>query len=91
MAIYEPEDNWRNDPGLTSTNMYKKKFALFPRTCEDGTIVWLKYYYTKYKYWGFRRTINAGDILDHRDDLHEDKLEDITEAEYIVRRLIEGF
>ena len=89
MSIYE-DDNWRNDPGLTSTHMYKKKFALFPRKCEDDTWVWLDNYYTKYKYWGFRRTINSGDILDHRDDLHEDKLEDITEAEYIVRRLIEG-
>ena len=89
MTIYE-DDNWRNDPGLTSTHMYRKKFALFPRKCEDGTLVWLKNYYTKYKYWGFRRPISATDIADFRDDLHKDRLEDITEAEYIVRRLTEG-
>ena len=88
---YEPKDNWRNDPGLTSSIMYKKKFALFPKICEDGTEVWLRYYYTKYQYYGFRRPISIIDIADYRDDLHEDKLEDITEAEYIVRRLIEGF
>lgn len=87
---YEPEDNWRNDPGLESAHLYRKKFALFPQKCEDGTVVWLKNYYVKYQYWGFRRAITATDILDHRDDLHEDKLESITEAEYIVRRLIEG-
>jgi hypothetical protein len=88
--IYEPEDNWRNDPGLTSKNMYKKKYALFPTKCEDGTVVWLKNYYVKYRYWGFRRAITAADIADYRDDLHEDKCENITEAEYIVRRLTEG-
>ncbi len=88
--IYEPENNWRNDPGLTSSVIYKKKFALFPCRCEDGTTVWLKHYYTKYVYWGFRRPVTITDVIAHRDDLHEDRLEDITEAEYIVRRLTEG-
>ena len=88
--IYEPENNWRNDPGLTSSVIYKKKFALFPCRCADGTTVWLKHYYTKYVYWGFRRPVTITDVIAHRDDLHEDRLEDITEAEYIVRRLTEG-
>lgn len=85
-----PKDNWRNDPGLTSTAIYRKKFALLPHKCQDGTYVWLTHYYTKYVYWGFRRAIAAVDIAGYRDDLHEDKLEDITEAEYIIRRLTEG-
>lgn len=85
-----PEDNWRNDTGLTSCVVYKKKFALFPHKCEDNTVVWLKNYYTKYKYWGWRCGITAADISTRIDELHEDKLEDITEEEYIVRRLTEG-
>lgn len=86
----KPND-WRNDPGLTSTVIYKKKFALLPRRCEDGTLVWLKNYYTKFQFWGFRRSITMANVLDYRDDLHEDKLENITEAEYIIRKLTEGF
>jgi hypothetical protein len=86
---YKPEDNWRNDPGLSCVVVYKKKFALFPRKCEDGTKVWLKNYYTKYEYFGFKRSMSSLDIHDG-DNYHIDQLEDITEAEYIVRRLTEG-
>ena len=87
----EHEDNWRNDPGLSSKVIYKKKFAIFPKKCQDGTVIWWKNYYTKYQYWGFKHSgIASLDILNSDNDLHEDKLESVTEAEYIVRKLTEG-
>lgn len=79
------DNDWRNDPGLAHTVAYKKRFALFPKTCEDGTVVWLDNYYTKYKYWGFK-----GTKTDDNANMHADKCESVTEAEYIVRKLIEG-
>ena len=80
-----PEDNWRNDPGMVSSVEYKKKYAILPIICEDGMQVWLKNYYTKYMHWGHRSVYVDGDHC------HTDKCENITEAEYIVRKLIEGF
>lgn len=84
MSIYE-DDNWRNDPGLKSTVVYKRKFALLPKKCEDDTVVWLDNYYIKYIHWGFK----IADANDH--NVHADTHESITEAEYIIRKLIEGF
>ena len=81
---YEMAD-WRNDPGINSTDVYKKKFALFPTKCADGTSVWLKYYYVKYTYWGYKSFIVAIGKLDH--ELHRDKIENVSEADYIVRKL----
>jgi hypothetical protein len=78
--------DWRNDPGLVSKNVYVRKFALFPKVCGDGTKVWLDNYYVKYVYWGFK-----GSDFTNNTELHRDKHESITEAEYIVRKLIEGF
>jgi hypothetical protein len=86
----ELKNNWRSDPGLTSTIIYKKKFALYPVKCHDGTQVWLDHYYTKYQYWGFRGAVSISDIDNIKHNLHEDKLENISEAEYIVRKLTEG-
>lgn len=88
---YEPKDNWRDDPGLASFVTYERKFALFPKKCQDGTTVWLVNYYRKFKFWGFSRNqLSFAGGLTADDALHMDQLEDITEAEYIVRRLIEG-
>jgi hypothetical protein len=80
-----PNSNWRNDPGLQSTTVYKKRFAILPATCQDGSRVWLKNYYRKYILWGYR-----SQVTDHEESLHEDKCEIITEAEFIVRKLTEG-
>lgn len=75
--------DWREDNGLVSSSIYKRKYALFPKICADGTRVWLKYYYSKYILWGHRsKTSGHG---------HTDYIEDISEAEYIVRKLTEGF
>jgi hypothetical protein len=83
----DEDNNWRNDPGLKSTVVYKRKFALFPKKCEDNTVVWLDNYYTKYIYWGF----SGVDFTNNIEELHRDKHESVTEAEYIVRKLTEGF
>lgn len=83
-----PEDNWRNDPGLKSVVIYRKKFALLPVVCQCGTKLWLKTYYKKYVYWGMR---SVGHLdIDNEYNLHCDACENITEAEYLVRRLTEG-
>jgi hypothetical protein len=76
------QDNWRKDPNMVSKTFYKKKFALFPKKCEDSETVWLKNYYKKYERWGHGFGEDTG---------HTDHVENITEAEYIVRRLKEGF
>ena len=81
---YIPEDNWRNDPGMKCAIEYKKKFAILPVICHDGIKVWWEAYYTKYIQWGHRS-------VDRHDYCHTDKCENITESEYIVRKLTEGF
>jgi hypothetical protein len=80
-------ESWRVDPNMTSKSFYKKKFALFPIKCFDGEKVWLENYYKKYTIWG-----TGGHWPDNGGDYgHTDFIEDISEAEYIVRRLKEGF
>jgi hypothetical protein len=81
------KDNWRNDPNMVSTTFYKKRFALFPIMSIDGEKVWLKNYYKKYILWGHSgQYLHPGGAYGHIDFI-----EDISEAEYIVRRLKEGF
>lgn len=82
----DANSDWRNDPSLTSMTVYAKKFALLPKVCDDGTKIWFKNYYVRYVYWGFK-----GIPFDNLNELHRDKHESITEAEYIIRKLIEGF
>ncbi len=79
-------NNWREDPGLISTIEYKRKFALFPQQCSDGPRIWLKYYYARYKHWGTRERYGPGDDFGY----HTDFLENISEAEYIIRKLAEN-
>ena len=77
--------NWRDE--LTSYSIYKKRFAIIPTECSDGIKVWFKFYYSKYDIW----TVDHGHIgLGDEGYRHIDFVERITEAEYIVRRLIEG-
>jgi len=76
-------NNWRFDPGLKSSVIYKKRFALISTQCTDGEYVWLKNYYKKYEIWGPDAPPEGLG--------HVDFIENITEADYIVRRLTEGF
>ncbi len=72
--------DWREE--LDCNIFYKKKFALTSVLCSDGTKVLWKNYYAQYKEYS-----NKFD----ESDTHTDHVENITEAEYIVRKLIEGF
>ena len=83
MRIERSKDNWRSDPGLSFKIEYIKTFALFPKVCSDGTSVWLNYYYKKYEH------CSCGDFKGVY--VHTDFIEDVSEAEYIIRRLTEGF
>lgn len=73
--------NWREDPGMESVNVYQRRFAFRKTTCSGGEIVRFCFYYKMYCVW------SHGDMSD--DYQHIDFVENITEAEYIVRRLIE--
>ena len=81
------KDNWRNDPGLKSVVIYRKKFAFLPITCKCGTQVWLKNYYTKYILWGTSHILAENEMY----NLHTDKLENITEEDYIIIKLSSEF
>ena len=83
-----PPDNWRNDPGLSSYVEYRKKFALWPVICLDNTQVWFQYYYKKYEHWSHGGTSK---VFDDDEYAHTDFIGCLTEADYIVRRLTEGF
>lgn len=76
--------NWRDDAGLVSKVFYKRKFAITPVVCSHGEKVWLKNYYAKYRIW-------ASDYMEDFSDLtgpgHVDFVENISEAEYIVRKI----
>ena len=85
---YIPPGNWRNDPGLSSYVEYRKKFALWPIKCSDDASIWFKFYYKKYELWSHG---GKGKIFNDEEYLHTDFIENISEAEYIVRRLTEGF
>ncbi len=81
-------NNWREDHGMKSRVVYKKKLAFMPVTCHDGVKVWLKPYYAKYLVWGSIENVNS---YDDEAYYHTDFIENITEAEYIVRKLSENY
>lgn len=77
--------NWRDDVNLTPIISYKKKFALSPVKCCDGTNVWFAFYYKKYVQWGYK-----ADLLSNKDTWpHTDFIECVSEEEYVIRRLAE--
>ncbi len=78
--------NWRDDTGLSSYFVYKRKWALFPVICSGGDKVWLEHYYSVIRKWCNKHV----DEYDIRNNSHEDFVENISEAEYIVRKLAEN-
>ena len=82
------EPNWRNDKGLICNIEYRKKFALWRVTCSDGSKVWLEYYYKRYDHWS---NVNQSINDFEPESVHKEYVECITEAEYIVRKITEGF
>lgn len=81
--------NWREDAGLTCNSEYRRTFAIFPIKCSDDTKVWGSYYYKKYDIWTYESTSSFQEYK-VEDYTHTDYIENITSAEYIVRKLIEG-
>jgi hypothetical protein len=78
--------NWRLDPGLSSIFEYKKKFALWPVKCSDGTKVWFKFYYKKYELWS-HTGFGGGNGFNDNEYLHTDFVGTLSEADYIVEKL----
>ena len=74
------QTNWREDPGLSSYTEYKRRFALWPVNSADNQKLWFKYYYSMHRIW----THSFSQEMPY---LHADFVENITEAEYIVRKL----
>jgi len=85
--LHKPPDNWRNDPGLSAAIEYKRSFALRPIICCDGTKVWFKFYYKKYEHWSHSK---SGKVYYDEGYLHTDFIENVSEAEYIIRKLAEN-
>lgn len=77
--------NWRDDTGLVSHFIYKRKWALTPVVCSGGEKVWFDHYYVVTRVWSSKFV----DEYDIRNNSHRDFVENITEAEYIVRKLAE--
>jgi hypothetical protein len=78
--------NWRDE--MQAIPHYKKKFAILPIECSDGTKVWFKFYYSKYQTWNSPHSSKVFDI--DAEYGHTEFVENVNEAEYIVRRLVEG-
>lgn len=80
---YKDLDNvtWRSEQGIVGHSLYKRKWAFRPIICSDGTKVWLEPYYAYYTVW------TSGLFHESDEYGHTDFNENITEAEYIVRKL----
>lgn len=80
-------ENWRDDPGLQVRAEYKRKFAFLPTLVDDKEKIWLKNYYTVYKIYG--HGVLSGKFGDMNS--HKDTIGNISEEEYVVRKLTDGF
>lgn len=79
--------DWRNDHGISSKSVYRRKFALAPVKEVGGQYIWLKFYYKKYTIWAHRP---SNKIFDNDEDYyHRDFNENISEQEYMIRKLAE--
>lgn len=78
--------NWRDDESLVARPVYKRRWALTPVVCSCGVKIWFNHYYSKYLLW----TSKSADDPETAENSHKDFIENITEAEYIVRKLAEN-
>ena len=79
------QKSWRDDPGLIYETEYKKKFAWLPVKITGETKIWLKPFYRKYHNWGHSTSNKRDDKYECM--YHRDFVENITEDEYLVRKL----
>ena len=85
MAI---KQTWRDDPGLIFETEYKKKFAWLPVLCKgESKKIWLKTYYTQYFNWGHSHSNAKGKNGMYESMYHQEFEANITESEYLVRKL----
>ena len=77
--------DWRDEPGLVSTNKYSRKFAYTPIKCSDGQTVWFSYCYKHIRTW----TCGMPTTFEDQYYSHDDFIGYISEEEYIVRKLAE--
>ena len=80
-------ESWRNDQGLENKSIYKKRFSVIPVKCSGNVLVWFKFYYKKYTIWYNSNNNNIS--IDNLEYYHIDFNENITEEEYIIRKLRE--
>lgn len=76
---------WRDDESLSVAYFYQRKFALLKTKCSDGTSVWFTNYYRVSRVWTSGKPF-ASYITDEY--YHKEFVENINEAEYLVRKLI---
>jgi hypothetical protein len=81
---YWTSPNWRDDVTLEHHSFYKKKWAFRPVICSDGTKVWFNNYYSYFRIWRNKHHSVSGTYR------HCDFIENITEAEYLVRKLADN-
>jgi hypothetical protein len=79
---------WRHEPGMAFKSFYKKRFAFYPIDLSNGDHIFWEAYYSKYTTWDSDYTFSAVESNDGYG--HTDLVENISEAEYIVRKLAEN-
>jgi len=82
--IPPPVPNWRHDPSLSSRSEFKRRFAFFRVECADGSKVFFEFYYKHYIVWDYVHTLPQDDKSRY---LHTDFYENVSEADYIIRKL----
>lgn len=79
---------WRDDPGLIFETEYKKKFAWWPVHClKEEKRIWLRPYYSYYMNWGHSYGNHPGKKGLYESWYHQDFIGNLTEQEYLVRKL----
>lgn len=82
------KQTWRNDPGLIFETEYKKKFAWLPVRCNnEEKKIWWKTYYQSFMNWGHSYSTAKSQDGMFMSKYHQDFLGNITEEEYLVRKL----
>lgn len=79
--------DWRTDAGLSPVVKYTRRFAIFPTKCNGDVSVWFKFYYKRYTVW---KSNYGNKVYDYEDEYsHTDFDYNLTEDEYIIRKLTE--